>query len=582
MRTLSPPQPGQADPRPGPAQRHHCPGQYPAGQLPRAARPAGRQHAGGQPRLCHQAGRDHPELPAGRAAGLAYAATRLGQNDLDPAQAQDEASRLRLQTNSFNSSLVVDADGLVIATSPQTLQLQDEILHSAGNNAALAARQPMISDPYQSTTGKLLVSLSHPIFDRQGRYRGYVSGTLYLRQRSALHAAGQALLPRRLVPVRGGPQWPPAVPRRWQAGRRLVVGNPAVKAVVRGERGAQQVRNNLGVSMLAGYAPVPATGWGIIAQRPTEATLQPLSRLMTAVIWNAIPLGLLSLLVTWWFARRISMPLWQLARNVQGGEDTGNAISHVSGIRAWYFEVAQLKQAVLHSFNALQDRIGTLSRANRTDPLTGLLNRRGLRRRWMRCRCRAFRSRSWRWTSIASNRSTTATAMTSVTPPSSISPTRCAATRATATSSAAPAANSCCCCRASAPTRRARLASACASTSPITRSSRSAPSPCHWAWPLPQLPCRCRAGAAAGRQGPVHGQGTGPQPGGGLPVRGLKSGRPGRPLHRAGLSAAPTVSAGAGRAGCHRPCTPPAGRSLPACSTASGLRHGAAWRGPGM
>ena len=47
------------------------------------------------------------------------------------------------------SALVVDADGLVIATSPQTLQLQGEILHSVGNNAALAARQPMISDPYQ-------------------------------------------------------------------------------------------------------------------------------------------------------------------------------------------------------------------------------------------------------------------------------------------------------------------------------------------------------------------------------------------------------------------------------------------------
>ena len=124
-----------------------------------------------------------------------------------------------VQTNSFNSSLVVDADGLVIATSPQTLQLQGEILHSVGNNAALAARQPMISDPYQSTTGKLLVSLSHPIFDRQGHYRGYVSGTLYLRQRSAAYAAGQ--LPRRLLPVRGRPPWPPAVPRRRQAGRRL-------------------------------------------------------------------------------------------------------------------------------------------------------------------------------------------------------------------------------------------------------------------------------------------------------------------------------------------------------------------------
>ncbi len=50
----------------------------------------------------------------------------------------------------------------------------------------------------------------------------------------------------------------------------------------------------------------------------------------------------------------------------------------MTGIRAWYFEVAQLKQAVLYSFNALQDRIGTLNRASRTDPMTGLLNRRGL------------------------------------------------------------------------------------------------------------------------------------------------------------------------------------------------------------
>jgi len=310
---------------------------------------------------------------------LAYSATRLGEADMDPRQAQGEASRLQLQSSSFNSSLVVDADGLVIATSPQTLQLQGEILHSAGNNAALASRQPMISDPYQSATGKLLVSLSHPIFDGQGRYRGYISGTLYLRQRSALHT----LLGTHYY--RDG-SYLYVVDRHGRLlyhveGERVgdyVVGNPAVTAVIHGERGAQQVRNNRGVSMLAGYAPVAVTGWGIVAQRPTEATLQPLSRLMSAVIWNAIPLGVLSLVITWWFARRISLPLWQLARNVQAGEDTGNAISHVNGIRAWYFEVAQLKHAVLHSFNALQDRIGTLNRASRTDPMTGLLNRRGL------------------------------------------------------------------------------------------------------------------------------------------------------------------------------------------------------------
>ena len=309
---------------------------------------------------------------------LAYTATLLGRADMEAHRAQDEASRLQLQTNSFNSVLIVNDTGLVLATSPQTLHLKGDTLHSVGNQIALERRQPMVSDPYDSTTGKLLVAMSHPVFDAKGTYRGYVSGTIYLRQRSILQSllgthyyrdgsylyvvdrTGRLLY--HIDPERVGTYAP---------------GNPVIEAVSRGQRGAAQIRNSRGVSMLAGYAPVPATGWGVVAQRPTAATLQPLSQLMSSVIWRAIPLGVLSLLVTWWFARRISLPLWQLARNVQEG-DTRLAISDVGSIRAWYFEVAQLKQAVLYSINTLQDRIGTLNRASRTDPLTGLLNRRGL------------------------------------------------------------------------------------------------------------------------------------------------------------------------------------------------------------
>lgn len=309
---------------------------------------------------------------------LAYAAMLLGRNGMDDRRAQDEASRLQLQTNSFNSVLIVDQTGLVMATSPQTLYLKGDTLRSEGNRIALERRQPMISDPYDSATGKLLVAMSHPVFDAQGAYRGYVSGTIYLRQRSILQSLlgthyyrdGSYLY----VVDRNGRLLYHVDPERVGG---YAPGNAVIDAVARGQRGAAQVTNSRGVSMLAGYAPVPATGWGIVAQRPTASTLQPLSQLMSSVIWRAIPLGVLSLLVTWWFARRISLPLWQLARNVQEG-DTGRAISDVGGIRAWYFEVAQLKQAVLYSFNALQDRIGTLNRASRTDPLTGLLNRRGL------------------------------------------------------------------------------------------------------------------------------------------------------------------------------------------------------------
>lgn len=309
---------------------------------------------------------------------LAYSATQLGQHAHVRSELEAEAARLQLQTNSFNSVLIVDPAGTVLATSPQSLALQGVVLKSRGNQEALAQRAPFISDPYQSATGRLLVAISHPIFNRLGQYQGYVSGTIYLRERSILqtllgthHYRDGSYL---YVVDRHGYILYHIEPGR--VGERAMQ-NPVVRAVSQGHSGAQQVRNSRGVQMLAGYAPVPIVGWGVVAQRPTTATLTALSRLMSEVIWNAIPLAVLSLLGTWWCARRISLPLWQLARNVQN-RDTGIAIRQVTGIRAWYYEVAQLKQALLYSFNLLQDRIGKLNRASMTDPLTGLQNRRGL------------------------------------------------------------------------------------------------------------------------------------------------------------------------------------------------------------
>ncbi|WP_282297115.1 sensor domain-containing diguanylate cyclase [Stenotrophomonas sp. PS02289] len=309
---------------------------------------------------------------------LAYSAKGLGSRAHSVQELEREAARLQQQTNDFNSVLIVDRAGTVLATSPQSLALQGVVLNSSGNTEALKRREPYISDPYQSATGRLLVAITQPIFNTQGQYQGYVSGTIYLRQRSIL----QTLLGKHYyrdgsylyVVDRNARILYHIEPNRIG---QFAKDNPAVQAVSKGQSGAQEVRNSHGVLMLAGYAPVPAVGWGVVAQRPTEATLAQLSRLMSAVIWNAIPLGIVSLLLTWWFARRISLPLWQMARNVQN-RDTGIAIRHVGATRAWYYEAAHLKQALLYSFNLLQDRIGKLNRASMTDPLTGLQNRRGL------------------------------------------------------------------------------------------------------------------------------------------------------------------------------------------------------------
>ena len=37
-----------------------------------------------------------------------------------------------------------------------------------------------------SIAGNLLITLSHPIYSRDGRYRGYIAGSIHLRNESAL------------------------------------------------------------------------------------------------------------------------------------------------------------------------------------------------------------------------------------------------------------------------------------------------------------------------------------------------------------------------------------------------------------
>lgn len=61
-------------------------------------------------------------------------------------------------------------------------------MHSPGVQEALHERRPLVSTPYVSVANNLVVALSQPIFDSNGRYLGYVGGSLYLRERNILNS----------------------------------------------------------------------------------------------------------------------------------------------------------------------------------------------------------------------------------------------------------------------------------------------------------------------------------------------------------------------------------------------------------
>lgn len=93
-------------------------------------------------------------------------------------QLQTEADRLRLQSGFFNSVLVVKADAVVAATSPESLRLIGMTLNSPASQKSLTSHKAFISQPFTSATGNYVVFLSQPVFSPAGQYLGYIGGTI--------------------------------------------------------------------------------------------------------------------------------------------------------------------------------------------------------------------------------------------------------------------------------------------------------------------------------------------------------------------------------------------------------------------
>ncbi len=309
---------------------------------------------------------------------IAFVANELSGHLQDDAYLLHQADRLRLQTDSFNSIVIADHNGQVLATSPNTLDLIGDQLTSVGAKEAIQKRVPLISRPYIATTGRLLVFISHPLFDTKGNYRGYIGGTLYLKERSILndllathyYKDGSYIYVvdanRRLI-------YHPDQSRLGQ-----VVGeNQVISQVIEGNTGTLTITNSMGIQMLSGFAPITLAQWGVVAQRPVEETLATLNGLMAEVFYRSLPLAIVIFLTIWMLSRLIARPLKQLAQSART-MDQPNTYHHLRMIRSWYFESSELKQAMLKGFTLLQHQIGQLRHAASTDPLTGACNRRSL------------------------------------------------------------------------------------------------------------------------------------------------------------------------------------------------------------
>ncbi|WLI36852.1 cache domain-containing protein [Pseudomonas sp. FP818] len=242
---------------------------------------------------------------------LEYGSAILSKNFSDRQLLAVEARRLLEQDNSFNSVLIANADGTIVASAPERLQLNGQSLQ---RREPLERRKPMVSNAFHSITGNLVVFVSQPVFDASGQYLGLVGGTLRLEQQNTL----QALMDlnrrqngayvylvdsQRRVLYHPDPQ---------QIGR-LIDHDRIVDAALSQANGSLQAVDRDGNEMLAGYAGIPSSRWGIVSQQPMAVVQETLSVTALKVAKGIVPLGLLGLLLIWWAGSRISNPLSRLA-----------------------------------------------------------------------------------------------------------------------------------------------------------------------------------------------------------------------------------------------------------------------------
>lgn len=309
---------------------------------------------------------------------LAYSAALLAPAMKDDSTLLSEMQRLQQQTATFNSVAVVNADAVVVAVYPDTLQVKGARLTSQSARLSITTRQPVITDPFISLSGNYLISISYPIFDKEQVYLGYVAGTIYLQSHNMLsgilgqhyYQDGSSLY---VVDRNRTRIYHPDSARVGEKIR----DNGVVDKVLSGEEGALALTDETGTEMLAGFAPIPQTHWGVVAQRPRAATLAGLDQQMMHVLLKIIPINLLILLFIWISAIFISRPLWQLAHKAKL-MDQQESLKNIARIRVWYFEAAQLKQAMLKGLGLLNTRITQLHNDSHTDAMTGLFNRRGM------------------------------------------------------------------------------------------------------------------------------------------------------------------------------------------------------------
>lgn len=308
---------------------------------------------------------------------VAYSADLLGDEFDNSDAITEEADRLQVQSKRFSSVLVVDKTGVVRAASRNSAKMVGLKLVSGANTAALSTQNPVLSSPFRTAQGNHIMVLSSPIRNARGGYLGYLATEIDLSKSSIVDTLINARNYRKDAYIyvidregdvlyRDASGWIESVPQGHV--NKALLGDR--------EQGFLLMDNLQGEASLAGFATMEVAGWTVLVLHPARADVMLLYNVMMQVLLYTLPIVILVFICIWLLTRYISMPLRQLASRADT-MDSEDVSQEIEQINAWYYESSKLKTVMLQGIRLLHQRIEKLSTEAHTDPMTGLLNRRG-------------------------------------------------------------------------------------------------------------------------------------------------------------------------------------------------------------
>lgn len=290
-----------------------------------------------------------------------------------------KADLIRNQTDAFNSIAIVNDQAVVQATSPQTLDLVGVKLTSNAMKEAIKKKKPMISQPYESVSGRLIIFISVPLFSKTNDYLGLIGGTIYLKEDNVLSEllGVHPYSDHSTVYVAAKDGTIVYDENKENIGENFSKNKIIAKALEAHKTGVMRGVNNAGEQSFAGYSYIKESGWTVIAQRPADAVEAPAGKMVQKMLNIAIPLLFVSLIIVIFAAYKIAKPLQRLAELTESSKAKDEE-KNFRTVPAWYYEAIQLKESLIISFGALHNRVHDLTDQSRTDALTGLFNRRTL------------------------------------------------------------------------------------------------------------------------------------------------------------------------------------------------------------